>query len=57
MALSIVPLLARMALVHVVLRFGTNNAMTTDNLTAEEIHRREIGSKAVLASRIMYAAL
>ena len=57
MALSIIPLLARMALVHVVLRFGTNNAAIPEDLDAEGIRRREIGSKAVLASRIMYAAL
>ena len=57
MALSIIPLLARMALVHVVLRFGTNNAAIPDELDPEGIRRREIGSKLVLASRIMYAAL
>lgn len=56
MALSIIPLMIRMALIHVVLIWGTNNAVTT-GLTAEEIRHREIGSRLVLASRIMYAAL
>jgi hypothetical protein len=55
MLLAIIPLLIRMAFVHVVLLFGTNNTVTTD-LTAEGIRRREIGSRLVLASRIMYAA-
>ncbi|KAL8683640.1 MAG: hypothetical protein Q9186_000413 [Xanthomendoza sp. 1 TL-2023] len=44
-----------MALVHVVLLWGTNNT-TTDGLAALDIHHREIGSRLVLASRIMYAA-
>jgi len=56
MALSLVPLLGRMALVHLVLLWGTNNAIT-DGLTPLDIQHREIGSKLVLASRIMYAAL
>lgn len=56
MAWSIIPLLARMGLVHMVLIWGTNNAITT-GLTPLQIHHREIGSKLVLVSRIMYAAL
>lgn len=56
MALSIVPLFARMALVHLVLIWGTNNALT-DGMTAENIRHREIGSRLVLASRIFYAML
>lgn len=44
-----------MALVHVVLLYGTNNTQT-DGLSAEAIRKREIGSKLVLASRIFYAA-
>ncbi|KAI9706075.1 MAG: hypothetical protein M1836_005481 [Candelina mexicana] len=55
MTASIVPLMLRMACVHVVLIFGTNNAITT-GFSADQIHRREIGSRLVLASRIMYAA-
>lgn len=56
MVLSIIPLLARMGLVHVVLIWGTNNT-TSQGLTPLEIHHREIGSRLVLASRIMYAML
>ncbi|KAI4252511.1 MAG: hypothetical protein L6R42_007926 [Xanthoria sp. 1 TBL-2021] len=55
MACSMVPLLGRMALVHVVLIYGTNN-VSPDALSAKDLHRREVGSKLVLASRIMYAA-
>ena len=56
MALSLVPLLARMALVHLVLLWGTNNT-TTEGMTARDIRYREIGSRLVLPSRIMYAML
>lgn len=55
-AWSIIPLLGRMALVHLVLIWGTNNAITT-GLTDVQLRHREIGSKLVLVSRIMYAAL
>ncbi|KAL8731281.1 MAG: hypothetical protein Q9166_003505 [cf. Caloplaca sp. 2 TL-2023] len=55
MVCSLIPLLARMALVHVIMVFGTNNTKL-DGLTAQDIHHREIGSRLVLASRIMYAA-
>jgi hypothetical protein len=54
MALSLIPLLARMGLVHVILMYGTNN-VDGDNLTPYQIHLRQIGSKLVLASRINYA--
>ena len=56
MALSLIPLLARMGLVHLVLLWGTNNAKT-EGMTARDIHYRELGSRMVLASRIMYAML
>ena len=56
MALSIIPLLARMGLVHVVLLWGTNNTIAT-GLAPLDLQHREVGSKLVLASRIMYAAL
>lgn len=55
MALAMVPILARMGLVHVVLLWGTNNTIAT-GLTPEDIHHREIGSGLVLLARIMYAA-
>jgi hypothetical protein len=54
MMLAVVPLLMRAAFVHVVLLYGTNNTQL-DGLTEAVIHRREIGSQLVLASRIMYA--
>lgn len=53
MLLAILPLIARMGFVHVVLLYGTNNT-TLEGLTSEDIRRREIGSRFVLASRIMY---
>lgn len=52
---SIIPLLIRMGLVHVVLIYGTNNTDTT-GLSSTQIMHREIGSKLVLAARILYAA-
>lgn len=56
MALSAIPLLIRMGCVHVVILFGTNNVWTY-GLTPEDIHRRAIGSRLVLVSRIFYALL
>lgn len=52
---SIIPLLIRMGLIHVVLIWGTNNTVTT-GLDATDIRHREIGSKLVLAARVFYAA-
>lgn len=54
MLYSVIPLLIRMALIHVVLIWGTNNTVST-GLTEIEILHREIGSKLVLAARIFYA--
>lgn len=56
MAFSLVPLLIRMGLVHVVLLYGTNNVIFT-GLTSTRIQHRETGSQLVLASRIFYAML
>lgn len=56
MGLSVIPLLIRMGLIHVVLLHGTNNVIT-DGLTAHEISKRSIGARLVLASRISYALL
>lgn len=55
MAASIIPLIIRMSLVHVVLIYGTNNVDTEGLIDPDKIHNREIGSKAVLAARIFYA--
>src|SRR5438874_10242477 len=52
---SILLLLIRMALAHVILLYGTNNAIS-EGLSPQEIQQREIGSQLVLASRITYAA-
>jgi len=52
---SVIPLMIRMGLIHVVLIWGTNNTVTT-GLSLEQIRQREIGSKLVLAARIFYAA-
>jgi len=56
MALSIIPLLIRMALIHPVLLWGNNNVVTT-GLSAEDIYHRSIGSRLVLGARIFYALL
>lgn len=56
MALSVIPLWARMALIDPVMLWGTNN-VETDGLTPAGIEHREMGSKLVLASRIFYALL
>ena len=52
---SIIPLMIRMALVHVILIWGTNNA-PTEGLTSLQIHHRETGSRLVLAARVFYAS-
>ena len=60
MLLSVIPLLIRMGLIHVILLFGTNNAFPQDDahlFDAEEIRLREIGSRLVLPARIFYALL
>ncbi|KAI9685491.1 MAG: hypothetical protein M1822_004349 [Bathelium mastoideum] len=54
MAWSIIPLLARMAFVHAILLYGTNNVVTI-GLTEHQIYERSIGSRLVLASRFFYA--
>ena len=56
MALSLIPLLARMGLVHLVLIWGTNNT-TGAGLTQLQLEHRETGSRLILAARIMYALL
>ena len=56
MALGIIPLMARMAFVHCVLRWGTNNADLT-GMTETQLHDRERGAIYVLPARVFYAAL
>ncbi|KAH7238552.1 hypothetical protein BKA59DRAFT_531214 [Fusarium tricinctum] len=56
-ALALIPLYARMACVHYILIYGTNNAQFDGvELTAEQLRQKAIGSGLVLASRIFYAA-
>lgn len=57
MLLSIVPLLARMALVHLVLLWGTNNLPQDAALALapQLLRQRQLGSGLVLAARICYA--
>ncbi|SPJ85479.1 related to integral membrane protein PTH11 [Fusarium torulosum] len=56
-ALALIPLYARMACVHYILIYGTNNAQFDGvELTAEQLRQKSIGSGLVLASRIFYAA-
>ncbi|EKD19694.1 uncharacterized protein L3040_001959 [Drepanopeziza brunnea f. sp. 'multigermtubi'] len=50
-----IPLFARMAVVHVILLYGTNNVVV-DGLSAAQISDRALGSKLVLVSRVLYAA-
>jgi hypothetical protein len=51
----LIPLCIRMALVHLVLLYGTNN-MTTEGVSDDILQQRITGSKLVLGSRIFYAA-
>jgi hypothetical protein len=56
-ALALIPMYMRMACLHVVLLWGTNNAQFDGvDLSPEDIRHREIGSGLVLATRIFYAA-
>lgn len=64
MLISIVPLILRMGLIHVVLVYGTNNigglSLEKQRSIVESplsVERRVMGSKAVLGSRVFYAAL
>ncbi|KAK4173336.1 hypothetical protein QBC36DRAFT_58605 [Triangularia setosa] len=58
-ALVLIPLFLRMAFVHPILLFGTNNVELNDELVLsdEGLRRRAIGSGLVLISRIIYAAV
>ncbi|RMJ25065.1 integral membrane protein, partial [Aspergillus sp. HF37] len=54
MTASLLPLLVRMAFVHPILLWGTNNTKTA-GLSPSDIRHREMGSKLVLPARIVYA--
>ncbi|KAK3347020.1 hypothetical protein B0T25DRAFT_292993 [Lasiosphaeria hispida] len=58
-ALALIPMFLRMAFMHVVLLYGTNNVLVEDDglrLSAEEIRRRTIGSGLVLVTRLLHPA-
>lgn len=56
-ALALIPLFMRMACVHFILLYGTNNAQFEGvELTEEELHKKSIASGLVLLSRVLYAA-
>lgn len=56
MTASLLPLLVRMAFVHPILLWGTNNTKTA-GLSPSDIRHRELGGKLVLPARIVYAIL
>ncbi len=56
MMLALIPLVIRMAFIHVVLLYGTNNVQTVGaHFTETELEHRSTGSRLVLAARIFYA--
>ncbi|KAF5011361.1 hypothetical protein FDECE_2536 [Fusarium decemcellulare] len=56
-ALALIPLYARMACVHYILLYGTNNAQFDDiELTEEQLRQKSVASGLVLGSRVFYAA-
>ena len=56
-AAALIPLYMRMACVHVILLYGTNNARFDGvKLSNDEIYHKQIASGLVLLSRIFYAA-
>lgn len=61
MGVSLGPLLIRLGVIHVVLVYGTNNIDYDDisvmAMSQREKDQRVIGSKMILASRILYAGL
>lgn len=59
MGVSLGPLLVRLGLVHIVLKYGTNNINydSISVMSSTEVQQRMIGSKLILLSRISYAGL
>ncbi|KAG0128166.1 hypothetical protein HOY82DRAFT_39465 [Tuber indicum] len=59
MGISLVPLIVRLGVIHVVLAYGTNNfsrkAHPIEDISEVEIRQRSTGSKMVLAGRVFYA--
>lgn len=61
MGISLAPLFIRLGIIHMVLVYGTNNIdfdkINVMGMSEEEMHRRVVGSKLILASRVFYAGL
>ncbi|KAI5838852.1 hypothetical protein DFP73DRAFT_248890 [Morchella snyderi] len=59
MGISLAPLFIRLGIIHMVLVYGTNNIdfdkINVMGMSEEEMHRRVVGSKLILASRVVYA--
>ena len=56
MMLALIPLVIRMASIHVVLLYGTNNVQTVGvHYSETELEHRSTGARLVLAGRIFYA--
>jgi len=57
-AAALVPLILRAVCVHFVLKNGTNNVNLDGlDLSDEDIEKRVMGSRMVMASRVFYAAV
>lgn len=57
-ATALLPLVMRAVCVHFILRYGTNNvSLEGYEMNQDEIDKRIIGSRLVMASRIFYAAV
>jgi hypothetical protein len=59
-AAVLIPLLLRMAFIHPILLYGTNNVLLDDTqrpLSDTEIQQRSIASRLVLVSRILHPAM
>jgi hypothetical protein len=54
--LALIPLVVRMAFIHVVLLYGTNNVQTVGvHYSETDLEHRSVGARLVLAARIFYA--
>ncbi|KAK5691804.1 hypothetical protein LTR17_025539 [Elasticomyces elasticus] len=56
MMASMIPLIIRMGLIHLVLQYGTNNISTENGISAIRLDHHITGAKLVLVARIFYAA-
>lgn len=58
-AAALIPLFVRMAFVHPILLFGTNNVDVGGGVVMgeEEVRRREVASRLVLVSRVLHPAM